>query len=321
LPLDGVESSPGKTPLVPNGQTTDAELALRTYYNYARAYAVAIEGGPNDWEQGVLDRNASQRLTPTAEISDAGVYALQRGLMSLAAAESVDLEDVPELARAAIFWLPVQSYYAVHGVGYALLDAIDDGVPPAQHARFLRTIATKVRIYMPDPLGATCEGGPEGAGNITLRRSGGVTVADARSASALANPSRRGALRLITKCLLTTHDRRVEKRLGDARSQPRTPGTRRRNLSEAEKITIANGVGETSVISYLYRMRCRSNYDDPGIYLHGDIETELYVEHYNDLLLVTDALVRCLCRVLRQRIVPAQLEAATEVLPQSARLW
>ena len=237
------------------------------------------------------------------------MHALQRGLLSLRAIEAVDIDQFPEVARAAVFWVPVQAYYAVHGVGNALLDALDDGQPPMRHTAFLRSIAAKARTYLPDPLGATCKGDPDD-GAITIGRSA-VSVGAARLASNLSDPSVVGPERLVAKCLLTTHQRTVDARLEDKRSRPRPGRTTRRRLSAAEKIAIADRVGETSVVSFLYRMRCRSNYDDPGIYLHDDAGPELYVQHYNDLLKLTDALVSSFCHVLERRIGTARMNQAT----------
>jgi len=225
--------------------------------------------------------------------------------------DRIDTSRDPDLAAEASFWLPVQGYYAVHGFGLAVVDAREDGNLPTRHSRFLNVITGIICTYFPGVLAATCAGGPEDENIRVAELSLGVQ--SIRNTNNLTTPDQAFYLPLIGKALLTTHDLRLEANFAEARKTPRKNSrATRRNLSAEEKQEIADRIGKTGVARFLYRLRAKSNYEDPEIFLQGHESAQDYLQYYEDLVL----LVQETCRGLRAVLVRLVGEERVQALEQ-----
>jgi len=74
--------------------------------------------------------------------------------------QTLPIEEHPHLARSANFWLPVKSYYAVHGIGLAAMIVLNMA-PPQSHMTFRAVFSAIVQNYFPAPFCGLCSGGPE----------------------------------------------------------------------------------------------------------------------------------------------------------------
>lgn len=106
----------------------NANYALRTYYNYIRAWLLSFEQEYGSGQEGIGE--FVHLLTQSANISRVpGTYLVpqnlsdsyNRGKLTLEAMKSLPIDEHPELTISANFWLPVQAYYAIHGFGVAVL--------------------------------------------------------------------------------------------------------------------------------------------------------------------------------------------------------
>jgi hypothetical protein len=220
-------------------------------------------------------------------------------MFTLSAMRRFPVAKHPELAPFANFWLPVQAYYAVHGVGLATLAAFGQDAPK-DHNAFRAVFSTGLVRYFPFPIGATCSGGPEPHDFVYF----GVDLAatDVRAQSNLAHPIAANAGQLVSKSLSTTREKLLNDKLGHARQKGKKSGRKRRNLPLEERGKLANAVPPTTVCDFLYRMRVRANYDDPEMYLTSRDFTDQAVSHYADLLFVTEVIVDALDVLIQRKI-------------------
>jgi hypothetical protein len=68
-------------------------------------------------------------------------------------------------------------------------------------------------------------------------------------------------------------------------------GCTRHNICGEEYKEICSKLRATSICDFIYRMRERSNYDNPTMYLHGTNDTSSALSHYKDLLHLTNVLI------------------------------
>ncbi len=278
----------------------DAIRALRTYYAYVHALSLLI---PNDTVEAQNQLSAFQKLQrssspPTETIEK----ALFRGWLTLRAMELLPIAAYPELAMTANFWAPVQAYYALHGVASACLAALQSNVPD-DHRAFRASAAEQLVIRMlPFPFNMWCRGlsandpdCPCELGNCA------VTVKDVVTVSNLENPSRYNAATLAAKALHTTRKKSLDELFDKMRSKQLKPGKVRRNLNRSEKLRTAQNLHRTTVFDFFYRIRVRSNYDDPEMYIYGQTDAETAQRQYQHLLRVTKALGQCIENVIARK--------------------
>jgi hypothetical protein len=279
---------------------------LITYYNYVKAWRTCIEKGRGEEArqacvQEMQSTSLWSRLQGGGHCTRDVESAYCRGMFTLLAMHAFPVQARPELAPFANFWLPVQAYYAVHGLGLATLAAIGQ-LAPKDHNSFRSAFSSALVRYFPHPIGATCSGGPES--DDFKYSTIGVTANDVRAQSNLAKPSFANAEHIVGKSLSTTRERLLDEKFSHARQNTKM-GKRRHNLRADEKRRLANELTPTSICDFLYRMRVRANYDDPEMYLTSRDFTDQAVSHYTDLLFVTEAITDSLCTLIQRKIGPA----------------
>lgn len=282
-----------------------ATYALITYYNYVKAWTMCIHGlyGPGD--DGINGYVAKikcgisfKRIEGGGTTSRELINAYSRGRLTLRAMQKLPLEEHHELALSANFWLPVQSYYAVHGVGLAAMIALGRSSPKG-HRSFCADFSEMVDRYFPDPLCWRCAGGPRRE-EFSFQKLP-TSVGQVTGQSQLANPKFAGRVEnLVGKSLLTTRVRILELLFDNRRNEKRKTGMR--NLSPEEKKSCCQKEHATSICDFLYRMRVRTNYDNPDMYLLAPDNAENAYEHYKELLYLTSILVAGLDALIERRI-------------------
>jgi hypothetical protein len=211
---------------------------------------------------------------------------------------SLPIEEHPEVALSANFWLPVQSYYAIHGVGLATMIALGRGLPKG-HRSFRADFSELVYKYFPEPFCGRCIGGParDDFSFQKLRTS----VDEVARQSQLANPEFVQEIEdIIGKSLLTTRIKTLDFLFSNRRSEKKKVG--KRNLTAAEKKTCCQNEHATSICDLTYRMRVRSNYDNPDMYLFAPDNVGNATKHYKDLLYLTEVLIAGLDALIEKRI-------------------
>lgn len=285
----------------------DAPYALQTYYCYVRAWAEKIRhlyGQQPKCFDGLKDalisQKSVQRIQEDKTIDRDIVAAYTRGRLTLKAMEAFPIKENKELAPTANLWLPVQAYYATHGIGIATVLSLGYTAPKT-HESFKAAFPAFILKYLPDPFSAQCKGGPSSGDFNFVNLS--VTPKQVKQQSNLSNPQYADINCILGKCLSTTRERLLEESFKKARRDSVRRGKRRRNLSTKEKLHKAEKLHPITIIDFLYRMRIRSNYEEPDIHLYAsEQKTDEAVRHYFDLLFLTQAIVFSLSLIMRQKI-------------------
>jgi len=210
------------------------------------------------------------------------------------------LSQQPELASVAALWLPVQGYYACHGLGLAMLTALPYDVPTRlTHAKFLTIISRQVvgpgLLLRPFKIlcCGDCTSNTETYENTTL---GSVRARRTSNLGEVGTTSEPEGL--VLKCLRTTRVHEIEDRLRRERKH-----LKRKRLTAQQKADVCQRLPPTSCIHFMYRMRINSNYDDADIFLTGRRELQP-VEHCGNVLWLTNAICLQLANILRLRVGP-----------------
>lgn len=281
----------------------NAEEGATTYRHYVAAFRVCC--GHAGYERA--DALASyQRGLPwfasaqrNGHVSDPLKKHLFRGWLTLHAMRALPVEREPDLAIGASMWLPVQAYYACHGVGLAALYALNCSMPDdsrLKHRGFLRTISDKIvrADLVAPPFAAGCSGDCVAGTHSFLNTA--VSVEQVRTLSNLSRPSSQGRAEvLVAKCLKTTRG----KVINDLYAKNR--GRKGKRLSQESKRTILNGIHTTSCFDFLYRMRANSNYDDAEMFLFGQ-DREVALAHSADVIWLANAVCLQLESVIRHKV-------------------
>lgn len=279
-----------------------AQVAIRTYYVYIKAFTIKT-GDLDELKKRQDDLPAFKDLQRSKKIDFGQLkQSLYRGWLTLKALKLLPVSDYPELATTANFWAPVQAYYAAHGLGMAALVALGDN-PPQNHRSF-RAAATNqiVNRLLPYPFNIRCKGNPsEKKGVAVAFENCSVDVAKVRKTSSLENPFYSNQEALIAKALMTTRNRLLAEMFNDARRKKIKKGKIRRNLPSSEKTQIAGKLHPTSIFDFLYRIRVRSNYDDPEMYIYGQGDEATAQNHYRNLLSLTGSLAAVLERIIEKQ--------------------
>ena len=173
---------------------------------------------------------------------------LLRGHLTLQLIEMIPVTKHTEFAMVSALWLPVQSYYAVHGYGMAALAAIGHTLP-STHATFVRCCAEAVvKRFFPEPFSLRLSGGYGGSGFLDSVIHGlGTPQSGGKKVSNLAKPTLTTHDAHIIRSLDTTRKRLIEKRLADLRRKPRkSTKAKRGNVTKMEKRTTANKIHDTT---------------------------------------------------------------------------
>jgi len=284
----------------------EAKIALETYSNYVRAWRLAV--GPPPGGGAALDTSyfhvqenliSFRRLKSQARVTKGLKEAFLRGKLTLKMMESLPVEGLDDLAATANLWLPVQAYYAVEGMGIAALIAMGRE-PPKTHAKFLVLFSEVLVNYLPKPFNALCAGGPE-PGDFDYT---GINARPAlvTAQNQLTSPRLVEGDLLLAKSLSMTRNRHLDELFRSERKNGLKPGQKRRNLKLAEKIEKTNRVKPTSIAHLLYRMRLRSNYDDPSMFVAGFDDGDGAIEHYRYLTELTAAMIEMLGAIVSRGV-------------------
>ena len=282
-----------------------ATYALITYYNYIKGWVIYLNRQYGSGDEGIrpfidkIQRNtAFRRLQGGTSVSRELTNAYSRGRLTLRAMLSLPIEEHPELALSANFWLPVQSYYAIHGVGLATMIALGRGSPKG-HRSFCADFSELVAKYFPEPFCGRCIGGPA-RGDFSFQKLN-TSVGKVSRQSQLANPEFVDDIAdILKKSLLTTRVKILDFLFSIKRSEKKKAG--KRNLSATEKENCCHNEHATSICDLMYRMRVRSNYDNPDMYLFASDNAENATTHYKNLLYMTKILIAGLETLIEVRI-------------------
>jgi hypothetical protein len=290
----------------------DAPFALYTYYYYIKAWVIRSESIYGSGQVGIdnlLSKMKTMpsvnRLKPDTKSSTELRGHYLRGKCTLVSMESLPINDHSELALSANMWLPVQSYYAIHGVGSALLTALEQTTKT--HSAFRACFSTLLHSFFPDPFCACCNGGPDRSSyTYTAIRTSPAGVA---GQSNIANPQFGEVDHFLGKSLATTRDRLIEELLGKERRR-----RRRRRLSNREKQLLCQGLPATTICDFIYRMRIRSNYENPDMYLSASSSLEDAASHYYDLLYLTQLITSGIDLLLEKKLGIKEMMGLTKVI-------
>lgn len=286
--------------------STGESLSLVTYYNYIKAWNIAFEKIYGSDESGIdLFNETIRELCKCSRNKNVFTASLDerdytRGLLTLQLMLDLPVDTCANLAFSANLWLPVQSYYAIYGVGLALLKILLQD-PPKSNTRFRSCFTDAIlKNYFPYPFNGLCEGGPK-LSDFSFRNLDTSAVA-VKAQINIANPSQDKIDDYIGKSLSTTRKKNLDTRFQEQRGKEVRSGCTRRNLSEKEKTRICNKEMSTSICDFIYRMRIRSNYHDPTMYLSATSDETHAISHYKDLLLLTKVIIGGIKTIIEVKI-------------------
>lgn len=279
-----------------------AAYALITYSNYVAAWAVSLnrqyglgEEGRNAFLSALAENVAVRGLQGGIPVSDELTASYCRGQLTFQAMRALPIEEHPHLARSANFWLPVQSYYAIHGIGLATMMALSMA-PPQSHMAFRAAFSSVVHTYFPTPFCGLCRGGPD-AKDFTFQ--GLQTDMDmVTRQTQLANPEHiENLVAFVGKSLSTTRQEFLGGRFEEKRNREK-----KKRLTHESKNQCCQKEHPTSICDLLYRLRLHSNYYNPDMFLFAPTEQESAVKSYRELLRLTELLVAGLNALIERRI-------------------
>lgn len=287
-----------------------ASYALTTYSNYVAAWVTFFnrqyglgDQGRDTFLAALIEKANVRHLQGGTPISDELSTAYCRGLLTFQAMSALPIEEHPHLARSAIFWLPVQSYYAIHGTGLATMMALNIA-PPQSHMTFRATFSSVVHTYFPTPFCGLCVGGPDARDFIF--RDLPTAMDRVTQQTQLISPEHIEDLAtFVGKSLSTTRQEFLAIRFKEKRDREK-----KKRLTHEAKNQCCKNEHPTSICDLLYRLRLRSNYDNPDMYLFAPTEQEYAVRGYQNLLRLTELLISGLNVLIERRI---GRRAATEL--------
>ena len=280
--------------------SSEAMKALQTYGVYARAWRLAVPSTDQllRRQQPLLQRQQARSRPLEDEIRK----HLMRGSLTLRLIREIAVDEQPDFAAIAAFWVPVQCYYAIHGYGMAALVVLGM-TPPGSHKTFLRSIGERVvRRFMPPPYSIrvapglhNCDFFPDEQNHMAgLPESPNID----RRISNLERPTSTTCYTHIVRSLETTRKRLLEERFSQARRK-KGAGKTRKNLTKDMKREMAQALPETTIFDYIYRARVRSSYDDPSMFLLGDDSTRVVLDFVRSMR----AIALQVCALLESSVV------------------
>ena len=290
----------------------DASKSLLTFYNYVSAWELALDRKYGFHPQALKALVSEQEtlsdiknLKASAQCTDDLASCYRRGMLTLKSMQ-LPVFDFPDLAPIANLWLPVQAYYAIHGMGIAVLIALAQSIPK-NHRGFCASFSASISRFLPYPFCSLCNGGPK-MGNFTFL---GIKTSppDIAGQSNLAHPEPSNVNALIGKSLSTTRFNLLDDKFKKARHTNVLPDRKYRILKPSEYQKISKNLAGTSIADLLYRMRLRSNYEDPDLYFAGFDDLERATYHNRALTHVTNLLVNGMRTILCKRMSSSVMEA------------
>ena len=272
--------------------STGDRWSLITYYHYIKAWNIAYNQR-YDSEDAFIDEirklaSISKQPKIYKDNFDKGSYF--RGVLTLQLMNNLPVDEYPKLTFTANIWLPVHSYYAIEGAGLALLSIRLQNPPQKTHIGFSSSFTDPVlKKLFPYPFNGLCEGGPKPV-DFSFRNLD-TSAAEVSAQTNIANPSQDKIDDYIGKSLSTTRKKNLDKRFKEQRGKEVRPGCTRRNLNAEDKARICNKEFGTSICDFIYRMRGRSNYENPIMYLFGTNDPDSARSHYKDLLDLTAVII------------------------------
>lgn len=277
---------------------SDAEAAIRTYSNYNAAWCLwtDMERSPGD-AQSQLPAFSQLHMSRRYDMNGVRQHLL-RGDLTLKLIRHIRADENPDFAMIAALWLPVQAFYAVEGFCTAFL-AAKTGTDnlPRNHTAFKRRAAEDiVGRLLPSPFSAMVRGGYKGFKYLKPEI---VNIRDERvnigSGHNLKRPNVTTRDAHIVQCLDTTRRRVVDANLDRERQNARRKRQNKRiRLGRDRQNQIAGNTAATTIFDYLYRVRIKSNYEDPTMYQVGTDDAVAVLEFVRD----TRKLAEILCGFL-----------------------
>lgn len=279
----------------------NANYALRTYYNYVRAWIIEFERQHGSFPDGidafvsaVRDSADLSLIQGEYTVSDNLRNSYNRGRLTWQEIQNLPIVEYPELAISANYWLPVQAYYAIHGFGIACLIVLNQA-PRLTHTGFRKNFSELVHTYFPPPFCGQCIGGPtkEDYSYPGLATNAVAVIAQ----SNLQTPMLTNAKELAGKALSTTRQEAINERFMQKRKD-----LKKTKLFRTEKCGICETIPATSICDFLYRMRVRSNYESPDMYIYTDPGEAS--NHFKDLRYLTKVVIAGLQTIIEGRLGP-----------------
>lgn len=226
-----------------------------------------------------------------------------RGLLTLEAMKQLPIDTYPALAGSANFWAPVQAYYVLHGIGLAVLLSLGVG-NPRNHRTFRSLMATHVVAKLfPYPFNMYCTGDPfPPSGRDTKMHNFTRQMSEVVDVSNLASPDGEKACLLAAKSLFTSRKRFLLDKFDEHRNERPARGKSRRNLTAMKKQKLSNAAHPSTIVDFLYRIRVRSNYDDPEMFMYGQSDDATASRHYKNLLSLIETCTELCKMVIRKKI-------------------
>jgi len=274
-----------------------ANFALITYSNYMRAWIIFLDecyrlssDGMTLFIERIKTSDVFRHMQGGAQISDELTNTYNRGRLTFRAMKILPIGNHPELALIANLWLPVQAYYAIHGIGLATMMALNMA-PPQSHSTFRTAFSDLVKRYLPEPFCSVCSGGPELQNYRVcelnhLRRPDSIEEIEC----------------FIGKSLATTRTEFLAARFNETRRIKN-----KKKLKREEKELCCQNEHPTSICDLLYRLRLRANYYNPDMYLFADDPDEAK-KQYNDILLLTEVLITGLEVLIERKVGKANMQ-------------
>lgn len=231
-----------------------------------------------------------------------------RGELTLKLMKQLPLDTQPDLAASANYWAPVQAYYAAHGYGLAVLNAL--GARRSCDHRHFRSLLSDLGLgrLFPFPFNMLCAGDPLVKNECSVENCP-VDLAEILSVSNLAMPSEKNAAPLVGRSLFATRKYFLRELFDRHRKEgKKRKGKSRKNLMQSDKRRLAKGLHATSFVDLLYRMRVRSNYDDPEMFIFGQTGEDVAVSHYRNLLDIVEGFALLCGNVISRKIGRADYE-------------
>ena len=284
----------------PSTEETEALNSLRTYQGYLKSWIICAGTDANltSRQDELPSFQTVQGGTSLDEVK--GPYC--RGVLILSAMRELPIAKFPALASSGMYWAPVQAYYAAHGFGLAALAALNSS-KPTSHSAFLKTFAHQALKFTPAPFNMTCHGNPclpKGTGTLFSNCS---TALDAIiSTSTLSEPDINIAPLLVAKSLMTTRRNTLNDRYGEEHRKKVVKGKKYRALRQSERTQIATNLSPTSFFDFLYRIRIRSNYEAPDMFVLGRQNTDGCAAYYKNLLRTVEVMKMLCDRVIRAKV-------------------
>lgn len=280
-----------------DSEMSDSRAAIRTYSNYSAAWCLRAyeECSPRVAQ---MQLGAFSQLQPSPQCDRELVRQhLIRGNLTLKLIEGISVDERPDFAMVSALWLPVQAYYAIHGFGMACLAAKHGSINlPQTHQAFMRQAADSiVQHHFPTPFSAVLRAGYKGYRHLEPAL---INIPDDRlaigSGHNLERPNQMTRDAHIAQCLDTTRRRLIYEKTQKERRRVRKPGKKYGVLNKEKHIHIAQNIPPTTILDYLYRVRIKSNYEDPTMFHEGSAEADELLEFVRN----TKQLALTLCTLL-----------------------